>query len=109
MSDMPIAPMIRIVNQLFELEQKILTNPGITSALRHFDRIRENLSEMGITVHNPLGEPFSETRTDCDASIAGDLAGELVITEGIKPIIYQSGDSQRKAIIQRGIVIVQSK
>ena len=109
MNDQQIVPLIKIVNQLFELEKKVMAKPDMQTSTRHFDRIRENLSELGITVHNPLGEPFPETRTDCEASIAGDLSQHLIIEEVIKPIIYQMDTNQRKFIIQRGVVIVQSK
>lgn len=109
MNELQIAPMIKIINQIFDLEKKLQANSGMPNPIRNFERIRENLSEMGITIHNPLGETFSDTRTDCEASIAGDISNKLVITEVIKPIIFHSDADKRKVIIQRGIVIVQSK
>ena len=34
--------------------------------------------DLGLTWHNPIGENFDETRTDCEASIAGESAENLV-------------------------------
>jgi hypothetical protein len=44
-------------------------------------------SQSGLTIHNPLGETYDQTRLDCEANIAGESTENLVITEVIKPII----------------------
>jgi hypothetical protein len=66
------------------------------------------LSEgQGLVFHNPIGEKFDETRTDCEATISGTGHDNLEIFEVIKPIIYVKYD-QTQMIAQKGIVIVQS-
>ena len=65
---------------------------------------RSTFEEMGYQIHNPSGEPYNETRTDCEASIAGSKVDNLVVAEVIKPIVRRQG-----VIIQKGVVIVESK
>ncbi len=90
---------LRIINQTFEIEKKAA---GQTAILRHVERIKNTFEELGYQIHNPIGERYDETRTDCDASIAGAMAERLVVKEVIKPIIRQDG-----RIIQNGVVIVE--
>lgn len=92
---------LRIINQVFDIERKSAQN---TAILRHIERIRNTFEEMGYQIHNPSGEPYSETRTDCEASIAGSKVENLVVAEVIKPIVRRQG-----VIIQKGVVIVESK
>lgn len=102
-----------MLNQLFEIEQKIGKIQEPNSVQRNIDRLKEffkteALSEgQGLVFHNPIGERFDETRTDCEASISGTGHDNLEIVEVIKPIIYvKYGHTQM--IAQKGIVIVQS-
>ncbi len=65
-------------------------------------------SNIGLSYHNPIGEKYSDTRTDLEASIAGSSSENLVITEVIKPIIrYRQGSMTM--IARKGIVVVESK
>lgn len=94
-------PIVEIINQLNSLESRI----GNTEENgRSFNRIRQSLSEMGFSYISPLNEEYRDTRTDVDATIIGEGTSNLFITKVIKPII-----SQNSKIIQRGIVIVESK
>ena len=62
-----------MLNQLFEIEQKIEKIKEPNSVQRNIDRLKdffetEALSEgQGLVFHNPIGEKFDETRTDCEA------------------------------------------
>ena len=101
------------LNQIFEIENKLKKINEHNSIQRNIDRLKdffetEALSEgQGLFYHNPLGEKFDETRTDCEATISGSGYDNLEIIEVIKPIIYvKYGQSQM--IAQKGIVIVQS-
>jgi hypothetical protein len=93
--------LLRIINQVFDIEKKSSQN---TSILRHTERIKNTFSEMDYNIHNPQGETYNETRTDCEASIAGSKLTNLVITDVIKPIVHHQG-----VIIQKGVVIVESQ
>jgi len=69
-------------------------------------------STIGLSYLNPLGESYNDTRTDCEATIAGTEVENLEIIEVIKPIIfyaYQENDKTMKIIVQPAVVIVQSK
>ena len=55
-----------------------------------------------------MGQVFSETRTDLEATITGQGTDQLKVVEVIKPII-RVGDSSYSKVIQKGIVIVQSE
>ncbi|HEX8315363.1 MAG TPA: hypothetical protein VF609_10235 [Flavisolibacter sp.] len=96
---------INIINQVFEIEKKLGTN-STGNLQRNIDRIKAELSEMGYDYHNPVHEKWDETRTDCEASVAGVLKTKMVITEVIKPVVHQKGDGGKK-IIQKAIVVVE--
>ena len=68
--------------------------------------------DVGLTYHNPLGESYTDTRTDCEATISGTSVENLGIIEVIKPIIfcsYKINENTIKDIAQPAVVIVQSK
>ena len=105
---------ITIINQLFEIENKLKKIQESNSIQRNIDRLKdffatEILSEgQGFVFHNPIGENYNETRTDCEASISGNSHENLEIIEVLKPIIYvRVGNTQ--VVVQKAIVIVQSK
>ena len=102
-----IQSIIKLANQFFELEKKVNSKSNGISFSRNFDRILESFSEIGLIIHNPEGEPYNETRTDCDASLAGTYVDGLKITEVIKPIIYMKLKDNEKHLVQRGVVIVE--
>ncbi|MBN8824565.1 MULTISPECIES: hypothetical protein [unclassified Spirosoma] len=96
-------PLIDIANQVHALEKKVQKEGHSGSGyLRHIQRIRQSLAELGTTFHSPEGERYTETRTDVEASVAGESMGNLTITQVIKPIVSQHGQ-----IVQAGIVIVE--
>jgi hypothetical protein len=100
--------LLRMLNQLFELEKKVDKLEARTSLNRNLKRLKEGMEELGLSYENPLGEPYDETRTDCDASISGSSTDNLYIVEVIKPIVFQQVDGV-KQMIQRGVVIVEGK
>ena len=108
------------MNQIFEIEKKAINLKEDNSIQRNLNKMKGILEEeffkgsstIGLTYHNPLGETYSETRTDCEATIAGTDVENLEITEVIKPIIfyaYQENGKTLKVIVQPAVVIVQSK
>jgi hypothetical protein len=100
--------LIKIINQVFEMEKKVAAKPEMSGLQRNIDRIKTVFEEMGFTYHNPAGEKYSETRTDCDASITGELKDNMVIADVVKPVIFETGDAG-KLIIQKAVVLVQNK
>jgi hypothetical protein len=112
-------PVLDILNQIFEIEKKVQKLKEENSINRNVRRLKaqfengfriivgQDVAEVSLTYHDPTGEPYDETRTDCDASIAGESADGLRIVEAIKPIIrlQQGGIS---IIVQRAVVIVRS-
>lgn len=96
---------VNIINQVFEIEKKLGTNSA-GNIQRNIDRIKAELSEMGYDYHNPVHERWDETRTDCEASIAGALKTKMMITEVIKPVVRHQEDGGKK-IIQKAIVVVE--
>ena len=93
-----------ILNQLFEIEKKVAQQPLEKSINRNLKRLKAPFETLGYWYHNPIGEKYTLTRLDCEATISGTATDNLVIMEVIKPIIYfqQNGQNQ---IIQKGIVI----
>lgn len=96
-----------LLNNLFEIERKLLRHGDPGNAKRNVDRIKETLLVEGLFYEDPDGQPFKETRTDLDATISGDSADNLVVTEVIKPII-RFGEKEFSRVVQKGIVVVQS-
>jgi hypothetical protein len=105
--DTPTA-LIQIVNQVFDMEKKLEIMTNSTSLLRNIRRVKASLEEMNLHFHNPIGEKWDETRTDCEATISGTSIKKLRITEVIKPIITKKeGDFYQ--IIQKGVVVVEGR
>ncbi len=108
------------INQIFEMEKKVNNLKEENSINRNINKIKGLVEEeifkgpstIGLTYHSPLGEIYSDTRTDCVATIAGESVDNLEIIEVVKPIIYYSYlDNERviKVILQPAVVIVKSK
>ena len=108
------------MNQIFEIEKKPANLKEENSIQRNLNKMKGILEEeffkgsstIGLTYHNPLGESYSDTRTDCEATISGTGVENLEIVEVIKPIIfyaYHENEKVIKVIVQPAVVIVQSK
>jgi hypothetical protein len=106
-----------LINQIFEIEKKLSNIQETNSIQRNINKLKDLLEnevsphdgeQGGFIYHNPIGEPYNETRTDCEASIAGSSTDNLVITEVIKPIIrYKKGGLN--LIVQKAVVVAESK
>jgi hypothetical protein len=114
-----VQPILDLLNQVFEIDKKVRKFHEASGIDRHLRKMRSifedgirlgvgsAIAEVRLTYHDPTGEPYDETRTDCDASIAGSSLDNLRIVETIKPIIrLQSGSSN--VILQRAVVIARA-
>lgn len=99
---------LKIINQFFEIGRKLNSIPGSDSLQRNMERIRNYYEEMGLQIHDPLNEAYSETRTDCEASISGTSVENLYIHEVIKPIVRHAQENG-SLIVQKAIVIVKAR
>lgn len=100
--------MLVVLNSLYEIERKLEVHGDPGHAKRNVDRIKEEFEQQSLVIEDPLGQTFKETRTDLEATIAGEGADNLVVTEVIKPVIrLVNGPISR--VVQKGIVVVQSK
>ncbi len=107
-----------LVNQIFEIEKKAAQIQESNSIQRNVNKLKEILENdlggqsggepQGFIYYNPLGEDYNETRTDCEASIAGTRTDNLEIIEVIKPIIRDRKGGMN-IIVQKAVVVVQSK
>lgn len=108
------------INQIFEIEKKANNLKEENSIQRNINKMKGIMEEeffkgsstIGLSYHNPLREDYSDTRTDCEATISGTGVENLEIVEVVKPIIYYSyhdSDKVMKVIVQPAVVIVQSK
>lgn len=96
------------LNQLFDMERKLTLHGDGAGVLRNVERLKDAFAVELLFYEDPLGQPFSETRTDLEASIAGASSENLFVAEVIKPVI-RHGDKAYSRVIQKGIVVVQSK
>jgi len=110
-----------LVNQVFEIEKKSSQIKEEHSIHRNVNKLRDLIENelfkgtegtIGLSYYNPIGETYSDTRTDCEASIAGTSTDNLEIVEVIKPIIFYSyleDDKVMKAIVQKAVVVAKAK
>lgn len=99
---------LALLNQVYEVEQKLKRHGDPGNALRNLDKIKDNLEEGGVFYDDPMGQEFRETRTDLEATISGTGTEKLVVVEVIKPII-RAGKRDLSRVVQKGIVVVESK
>jgi hypothetical protein len=109
---------INLLDQVFEIEQKLEVIKEPNSIERNISKIKDIFASIYATPSVPncglfyripiMGDDYDETKTDLDASIAGESTKNLVITEVIKPII-RSGKEERSLVIRNGVVVVESK
>lgn len=111
--------LLDFVNQIFEIEKKVNSMNEENSIQRNINKIKILLEEelfkgnviVGLTYYNPLGEKYSDTRTDCEATIAGTSTENLEIVEVIKPIVFCSYIEEGnviKSIVQKAVVVAKS-
>jgi hypothetical protein len=96
---------IKMANLVFELEKKLPALQGVPTAVqRNIDRMKAVLEEAGLMILNPMGEAYTETRTDLEANITGAGKGTLQVLDVIKPVIYSNKDGAQ-SLLQKGVVI----
>ncbi|AYL97947.1 hypothetical protein [Mucilaginibacter celer] len=100
--------MIAIINQVFEIQQK-LQQRGDTIADRNFKRIYHEFETLGYNVIDPAGRDYKETDTDIEATLSGGLSTGMKITRVLKPIIYQADSGLQPLLVQKGIVIAEGE
>lgn len=99
---------LQLINQIAEIQQKIKQENLESKFDRNFNRIFSIIEEEGYICRYPLGEKYDETRTDCDATITGNMGKEMIISQVIKPVIYKKTD-EGATLVQKAIVIVEKK
>jgi hypothetical protein len=120
----PIPKSILIVlNQLYEVEQKLHKQGDPANVSRNVRKMKEAFAEEGLTAwetsgvqlrirlvyEDPMGQSFKETRTDLEATISGSGTHDLFVVEVIKPIIRAIVRDGVSFVVQKGIVIVESR
>lgn len=96
------------LNHLYEIERKLALHGDSAGIARNVERIKDAFAGERVFYEDPMGQSFSETRTDLEASISGEGTENLVVIEVVKPII-RAGDQTFSRVIQKGIVVVKSK
>ncbi|MBY5946007.1 hypothetical protein [Photobacterium rosenbergii] len=99
---------LKVLNNLFEIEQKIKLHGDKGNMQRNVERIKSEFMEEGLFYEDPKGQAFTETRTDLDVNISGLCTENLIVTEVIRPII-RLGKKEYSKVVQKGSVVVQSK
>jgi hypothetical protein len=97
-----------VLNNLCDIERKLTIHGDPGNAKRNLERIKEAFEGQKLFYEDPSGEPFTETRTDIEASITGAGTENLVVVEVIKPIV-RYGDASFSKVVQKGIVVVESR
>jgi carbonic anhydrase len=99
------AVLVDLINQIHTLQVKC----NDQKFNRNFSKIYEQFELLNLRLHNPLNESYELTRLDCDANFVGeDSNEEMIISEVIKPIIYEkTGDTM--TLIQKAIVFIKER
>ena len=107
----------KILNGVFQTRKRLARIAGTDAAERSLEAIEEAfLSEypsptIGFVLLDPIGEKYADTRSDVQASLAGESNVNLRIVETMKPIISMRTTTPDGAvtsiIIQQGIVVVR--
>jgi hypothetical protein len=117
---------LTILNQLYELEQKLKRQDDPANLSRNVDKMKDAFAEkglpawdagggqgrVGLAYEDPMGQSFKETRTDLEATISGSGTEDLVVVEVIKPIIraiLRDGTGEFSRVVQKGVVVVESR
>ncbi len=99
--------LLTILNNVYEIEKKAHAKDDPIHILRNVEKIKDAISEEGLVLEDPYGQPFKDTRNDIEASISGDKTSNLHVVEVLKPIIRYQMEGLSK-VVQKGIVIVAS-
>lgn len=99
---------ILVINQLFEMRAKLKEHGIETNFERNFNRLFNLFEEEGYIIQDPTGEDYTESRTDCEASISGRVSSKMKVTRTIKPIIYQKKEDTIQ-LVQKAIVIAENR
>ncbi len=97
----------QVLNNLYEVENKLSRAGDPGNALRNVARMKEALASAHVFYEDPFGQSFVETRTDLEVTISGTETEDLRVVEVIKPII-RIGDASYSRVVQKGIVVVQA-
>lgn len=97
---------LQVINQLFEIQGKINDLKESAAFERNFNRLFSIFEDEGYLIQNPLNEIYTESRTDCEASIVGQSSSKMKIVKVLKPVVYQKiqGNIQ---LIQKAVVLVE--
>lgn len=98
--------MIQIINQVHEISRKMSELGQLENFQRNLDKFQSLFQDAGYFIQDPISEKYSESRSDCEASIVGKIHGEMKISKTIKPIVYHKVNDELK-LVQKGIVIVE--
>ncbi len=98
----------RMANLVFDIEKKNSGTESNPSIARISDKMKAVLEDAGVYLYNPVGEKYSDTRTDLEASISGAAVHNLQIKEVIKPALY-TNENGRKVLVQKGVVVVSGE
>lgn len=100
------------IYQVFELERKIQKLDKAGNLRRNIDKLKDAFEDAGYVYEDPMGQSFTETRTDLEVSIVGSGLDDLIVVEVIKPIILYvrtDGPLRDTAVVQPGVAIVESR
>ena len=97
-----------LLNNIYEIERKLNITGDSKNVYRNIEKIKDALRDQYLFYEDPMGQLFVETRTDLDATISGSNVENLFVVEVIKPII-RVGNDDFSRVVQKGIVIVESK
>lgn len=99
---------LQTLNHLYEIERKLALHGDAAGIARNVERIKSMFADEQLFYEDPMGQPFSETRADLEASISGEGTEDLVVIEVIKPVI-RVGNQNYSKVVQKGIVVVTSR
>lgn len=99
---------LQVLNNLCDIERKLSIHGDPGNAKRNVERIKETFENERVFYEDPMGQSFSETRTDLEATITGEGSDNLKVVEVIKPII-RVGDKNFSRVVQKDSSLFNQK
>ena len=91
--------LVQLCNQVAELEHKHNADSNLSAIGRNVNRMKNTLEQLGYRYHNPLGEAYSEDRSDCEANLLdGSTGNQLRISKVLKPAVFRQEAEQPKLV-----------
>lgn len=104
-----VASLLNIINRIAALEQRINADPAFQPLQRSLEGLKASIEDIGFKYQIPVGQSYSSTRSDLEASFADSVQENLKVISMIRPIIHlkRKDVDAMLMLVQKGKVVVK--